>query len=407
MNDFRIIGQHFDELWETARAARQRNEQRGLTCRGNESHFGYESVQVAGALLLRNRTSQLQKDQLLDTIRMWNAHDKFPESSHATAAWQSVAAAAVAAALPAACATDAKLRELFELVDDVIPAHADYFAFLLPRLEAVADTNWARTFVDLHARSDDEVIAGTREAGAGGDATALCYLDRGLSPAQIRRDMFMQMLRAGADGDYWFRGMSPEGRWPRFPPALRDAAVGGNAVQVLAWLQAGGSVDARESGRADGDVDPRERQRHSGPTLLHLACGAGQVALASALIRRGARRDALDQSTGMTPLMHAVVGGSLPALSLLLDARADPTLEIDGEPPDGRLNARDLLEVGAPPRDAPAMARLLDEATGGWAAYASGGHPDTDVDASSDDSEASGPEAAALGGDPLRAKKTR
>ena len=44
------------------------------------SHFWLESVQVSGALLMHSRTSELQKEHLLESLRLWNAH-RLPDAA--------------------------------------------------------------------------------------------------------------------------------------------------------------------------------------------------------------------------------------------------------------------------------------------------------------------------------------
>ena len=48
------------------------------------SHFWLESVQVSGALLMHSRTSELQKEHLLESLRLWNAH-RLPDAADSEA----------------------------------------------------------------------------------------------------------------------------------------------------------------------------------------------------------------------------------------------------------------------------------------------------------------------------------
>ena len=48
------------------------------------SHFWLETVQVSGALLMHSRTSELQKEHLLESLRLWNAH-RLPDAADSDA----------------------------------------------------------------------------------------------------------------------------------------------------------------------------------------------------------------------------------------------------------------------------------------------------------------------------------
>ena len=107
------------------------------------------------------------------------------------------------------------------------------------------------------------------------------------------------------------------------PREIGDAAQNGDRDRVMAWLDAGGSID---------DVDT------GGYTLLNccavgdkeneLIIGDRQVALARHLITLGADVNIASTGVGFTPLLHTVycrAGGQGPMdmLSLLLTAKAD------------------------------------------------------------------------------------
>ena len=107
------------------------------------------------------------------------------------------------------------------------------------------------------------------------------------------------------------------------PTEIGDAAQNGDRDRVIAWLDAGGSIDDVDSG---------------GYTLLNccavghkangLIVGDRQVALARHLIALGADVNIASTGVGFTPLLHTVynrVGGQglMDMLYLLLTAKAD------------------------------------------------------------------------------------
>ena len=95
------------------------------------------------------------------------------------------------------------------------------------------------------------------------------------------------------------------------PSLLKDeiieAAATGDVAAVVAWLDMGGHIDAREKECED--------------TLLMCASGNGQSPLVKLLLNRGASID-LQDSTGFTALMAAVYWGKPSAVPLLLQAGA-------------------------------------------------------------------------------------
>jgi ankyrin repeat protein len=93
------------------------------------------------------------------------------------------------------------------------------------------------------------------------------------------------------------------------PAGVSDAAHGGDAQAVTAWLDEGGGVDARCA--LEGSV-----------TLLMAAACGGQEAMVRMLLQRGASVN-LDASVGDTALMHATVNGHTTIVQALLDAKAD------------------------------------------------------------------------------------
>ena len=104
----------------------------------------------------------------------------------------------------------------------------------------------------------------------------------------------------------------------RSATVLREATLGavleGDAQAVAAWLDTGGSVDARCA------------KRH-GLTLLLAAAMAGQEAMVRMLLQRGASINLQDNPEGLTALMNAAIGGHTRIVQVLLDAKADASLQ--------------------------------------------------------------------------------
>ena len=105
----------------------------------------------------------------------------------------------------------------------------------------------------------------------------------------------------------------------RSATVLREATLGavleGDAQAVAAWLDEGGSVDARCA------------KRH-GLTLLLAAAMAGQEAMVRMLLQRGANVNLLQNNPeGLTALMNAAIGGHTRIVQVLLDAKADASLQ--------------------------------------------------------------------------------
>lgn len=123
------------------------------------------------------------------------------------------------------------------------------------------------------------------------------------------------LLRAAEAGDgealdaLLREGVSPDALDSRGRAALCVAVEAGNLPCVLDLLAAGAKVDARA-------------HRSFGGTALHCAARLGNLNIANALIRGGARLDALD-TTGSSPLHVAAHSGRPEMVSLLLVAGAD------------------------------------------------------------------------------------
>ena len=126
---------------------------------------------------------------------------------------------------------------------------------------------------------------------------------------------------------------------------LHWAAEGGHAAVADLLLAAGAGVEARtrvggytplhlasRSGHGsianallDAGADPGVTTTGSGVTPLHLAAAAFDGADAvSALLRSGAKVDALESSSGQTPLMFAAVYGRAEVVAVLLEHGANP-----------------------------------------------------------------------------------
>jgi ankyrin repeat protein len=126
---------------------------------------------------------------------------------------------------------------------------------------------------------------------------------------------------------------------------LHWAAEGGHAAVADLLLAAGAAVEARtrvggytplhlasRSGHGsianallDAGADPGVTTTGSGVTPLHLAAAAFDGADAvSALLRSGGKVDALESSSGQTPLMFAAVYGRAEVVAVLLEHGANP-----------------------------------------------------------------------------------
>lgn len=81
---------------------------------------------------------------------------------------------------PAAGGGDASVRAYFELVSDLVPDDADYFQFMGPLVRHLHQAGWFKIFDMFDRKSDAEMLAGTREAAAGGDESAQSMLVRKL-----------------------------------------------------------------------------------------------------------------------------------------------------------------------------------------------------------------------------------
>ena len=100
------------------------------------------------------------------------------------------------------------------------------------------------------------------------------------------------------------------------PTGMHDSAAEGNAQSVTAWLDEGGSVDARCA------------ECHSA-TLLMAAAAGGQEAMVRLLLQRGASVN-LQCSLGVTALMYAAGNGCTTIVQVLLEAKADALLQTNG-----------------------------------------------------------------------------
>eukprot|EP00752_Nemacystus_decipiens_P014365 g12777.t1 len=130
---------------------------------------------------------------------------------------------------------------------------------------------------------------------------------------------------AGADGSAGWRGC-------RGRTLLDAAAVGGNPDVLTALLRAGAQPDVNVVSLSPkrqlmndllmGGADPNSDFGPHGSTPLHQAAASGQAEVISALILRGANKDALCHNK-TTPLMWAAEDGRQAAVETLLAAGAD------------------------------------------------------------------------------------
>ena len=98
-----------------------------------------------------------------------------------------------------------------------------------------------------------------------------------------------------------------------------SAAFEGGAQAVAAWLDEGGSVDAR---CAEQDERPFSCAEIGDVTLLIAAAFGGQEAMVRMLLQRGASVN-LQDSLGRTALMCTAADGHTTIVQALLDAKAD------------------------------------------------------------------------------------
>jgi hypothetical protein len=98
---------------------------------------------------------------------------------------------------------------------------------------------------------------------------------------------------------------------PNVQVALWIGAITGDTTAIATALRAGARIDS---------LDTQGNRR-----ALNFAAIGNHVAAVRVLLKHGAAMN-LTNSTGFTPLHHAVEAGSLEALSALLDAGADPTI---------------------------------------------------------------------------------
>ena len=102
-------------------------------------------------------------------------------------------------------------------------------------------------------------------------------------------------------------------RVAELPAVMLIAVNEGDAQAVAAWLDEGGGVDARCA-------------EHKGATLLSAAAAGGQEAMVRMLLQRGASIN-LQDSFGRTALMGPAIYGHTTIVQVLLDAKADASLQ--------------------------------------------------------------------------------
>ncbi len=121
-------------------------------------------------------------------------------------------------------------------------------------------------------------------------------------------------------------GVDPNARDADGIPAIRWAAVEGNATVIDVLIEAGADVNAADS---------------LGITPLMMASRWAHMSTIRALVEAGAKLDLMSQhGPGRTALMYAAIGGYNGAVTYLLENGADSRIK-DG---DGR-NAAKLAEV--------------------------------------------------------------
>jgi len=192
-------------------------------------------------------------------------------------------------------------------------------------------------------RNFTEVIRCLLKAGAevdaqdsedrGGETALMFAADRGSFEAvEI-------LLDAGADVNL---------KSVRAATALSRAAMGSTRVHariVRRLIEAGADVD-----------------RGASLTPLMLACGSATAESVEALIRGGAEVNI--RTNEGTPLTEAVVAGNADAVTVLLNAGADPSLTIPNEHPDHDIAGRTPLELARAARHR-RIVSLLRSATPG------------------------------------------
>jgi len=114
--------------------------------------------------------------------------------------------------------------------------------------------------------------------------------------------------------------LAPGGAFAPAPVMREDPAPNAfdAAIQAISLSRNTSDLD----GLLKGDVDPNTTAQ-DGSTLLMWAAGSGMVEAVRALVRAGAKVDAID-TDGLTPLMHGAMALSNDVVRLLLEAGADP-----------------------------------------------------------------------------------
>ncbi len=157
----------------------------------------------------------------------------------------------------------------------------------------------------------------------------------------------------------------------RADQALVEAVKRNDAAQVAALLRAGADLNARDdSGQPHWRIVEAQWRTDTkthpwlGPTVLMIACHEGRTDIAAALLRAGADPNALgvdygaardvtddniDLESHVTPLVEAVFGGSLPAMTLLLHHGANVNAKCQAGMSDGMTasnEAQNMVPTG-------------------------------------------------------------
>ena len=76
----------------------------------------------------------------------------------------------------------------------------------------------------------------------------------------------------------------------------------------------------------EANADPNETTINSGATPLHLAAASGDPGVLTALIQAGATVDAKESAWGQTPLIFAAANNRVEAIRVLISSGADPSI---------------------------------------------------------------------------------
>lgn len=170
---------------------------------------------------------------------------------------------------------------------------------------------------DAAFRGDERALRATLSAGADADARDERTGGTPLYAAAFNghADCVAALLEAGADAARdegssieAHDGLSEGARAAPLPPPLWVAAANGHATCVATLLAAGASSEAAN---------------RAGVVPLRAATARGHHDAVRALLDAGATADAVDDKTGVTPLMEACYNDDVPMARLLAAAGAD------------------------------------------------------------------------------------